>query len=222
MTTETIREERPESEGKIRRYRTAQRYIHLLLASSFTLLFISGLALIWSPLSFLAEGGLSRIVHRVAAVGFMAVPFAYVILDRKGAFQLIKESFTFDKDDTNWLGHMYRYLFGHAKEMPPQGRLNAGQKLHHAAVMLLSAGIVVSGLILWFWKGSLSANALAWVVVIHNVTMVALVLLLVGHLYFTVVYRAISSMHTGYVPRVEAEIEHPKWVAELDEKSSSS
>lgn len=205
-----------DGQKRILRYRTGQRYVHLLLAVSFMLLLISGLALIWSPLSFLAEGGLSRIVHRVAAVGFMLVPVAYLIVDRRGAVELIKESFRFDRDDTRWLTHMYRYFMGKAVEMPPQGRLNAGQKLHHAAVMLLSAGVVVSGLVLWLWKSSLSAGALAWAAVIHDVAVIALVLLLIGHLYFTVVYRAISSMHTGYVPRVDAEIEHAKWVAQLD------
>ncbi len=46
--------------------------------------------------------------------------------------------------------------------------------------------------------------------------MLGLVLLLIGHIYFTVVYKAINAMHTGYVPRTDAELEHAKWVAEMD------
>jgi formate dehydrogenase subunit gamma len=207
---------------KILRYRPGQRYVHLLLAGSFMVLLVTGLALVWSPLSFLAEGGLSRTIHRIAAVGFMLVPVGYLIVDRRGASELIRESFHFDKDDRRWLGRMYRYSTGHALRMPPQGRLNAGQKLHHAAVMMLSAGVVGSGLVLWLWKSALGAASLAWAAVIHDVSMSALVLLLIGHLYFTVVYRAISSMHTGYVPRVDAQIEHSKWVAEVDAADGTS
>ena len=206
---------------KILRYRPGQRYVHLLVASSFTVLFLSGLPLLWEPLSFLAAGGYSRIIHRVAAVAFMAVPILYFIVDRAGAKELLKDSFTFDRDDLRWLGHMGRYFLGNSADMPPQGRLNAGQKLHHAAVIILSAGVVFSGLLLWIWQSSLSASMLAWTLVIHNLSMGALVLLLIGHVYFTVVYKAIHSMHTGYIPKSRAAIEHPKWVAELEESGTA-
>lgn len=206
----------------ILRYRPGQRYVHLIVAVSFVLLFLTGLPLIFEPLSFLAEGGWTRIVHRVAAVAFMSVPILYFIVDREGAKDLIRESFTFDRDDFSWLMHIGRYFLGNAADMPPQGRLNAGQKLHHAAVMILSAGVVISGLLLWFAKPSLSDSMLGWTVVIHDVSMGALVLLLIGHVYFTVVYKAINNMHTGYMPRTEAEIEHPKWVAEIEGEANGS
>jgi formate dehydrogenase subunit gamma len=106
--------------------------------------------------------------------------------------------------------------------MPPQGRLNAGQKFHHAAVMVLSAGVVISGIILWAFKSSLSASLLAWTVVIHDVSVGALVLLLIGHLYFTVVYKALTSMHTGYVPKTDAQIEHSKWVEEIEREAAET
>ena len=198
------------------RYRPAQRYIHLLVASSFTVLFLTGLPLIFEPLSFLAANGWSRIIHRIAAVAFMSVPLLYFIADRQGARELIVESFQYDKDDRRWLLHMGRYFLGQAEGMPPQGRLNAGQKLHHAAVLILGAGVVFSGLVLWIWAGQMTDAQLSWAALVHNISMLGLVLLLIGHIYFTVVYKAINAMHTGYVPRTEAELEHAKWVAEMD------
>jgi formate dehydrogenase subunit gamma len=206
---------------RIQRFRPGQRYVHLLVAITFVALFLSGLPLIFEPLSFLTYGGFSRIAHRVAAVGFMAVPILYLIVDRKGAKELLVESFTYDRDDLNWLMHVGRYALGNAADMPPQGRLNAGQKLHHAAVIVLSAGVVGSGLTMWFAVSSLSASLLAWTLLVHNVTMLALVLLLIGHIYFTVVYKAIDAMHTGYVSRASAQLEHSKWVAELDAERAS-
>jgi formate dehydrogenase subunit gamma len=110
---------------------------------------------------------------------------------------------------------------GHATEMPPQGRLNAGQKLHHAAVVIVSAVIVASGLALWLLKSNLGSSGLAWMAVIHDLCMLALTLLLVGHIFFTYVYKALSGMTTGYVPELEARIEHSKWVDELEAEASS-
>ena len=198
------------------RYRRNQRLIHALLASSFLILLLSGLVLLWDPLSVFASGGTSRLLHRIAAVGFMAVPIAYVIADRQGAKELLVDSFKYDRDDIEWIKHVYRYALGHATEMPPQGRLNAGQKLHHAAVVLVSGAIVVTGLAMWFFKSGLGASGLAWAAIIHDFAMLALTLLLVGHLYFTFVYKALSGMTTGYVPELEARIEHSKWVEELE------
>lgn len=204
----------------ILRYRKAQRAVHALMASSFLILLITGLALVWSPLAFIAAGGWSRYLHRIAAVGFMAVPILYVILDREGAKGVLIESFKYDRDDMAWFRYMYRYALGRTADMPPQGRLNAGQKLHHSAVIVFSAVIVVSGLILWWFKADLSTSMLSWTAIIHDLSMLALTLLLVGHVFFTYVYTAWSSMGTGYVSKDEMELEHSKWVDELEPEAS--
>ena len=200
----------------ILRYRTKQRIVHALLATSFVLLLLTGLVLLWDPLGFLASGGTSRLIHRIGALIFMAVPIAYLVLDPKGAKELVYDSFRYDKDDVAWFRYMYRYFLGHAAEMPPQGRLNAGQKLHHAAVIVVSATVVISGLLLWFAKPVMGATAFSWVVVAHDLSMLLLTLFLIGHLYFTYVYKAISGMTTGWVEEVDARLEHPKWVEELE------
>ena len=119
-----------EHEHQVLRYRTKQRIVHALLATSFVVLLLTGLVLLWDPLGWLAAGGWSRLIHRIGAIGFLAVPAAYLILDRKGARELVYDSFRYDRDDIEWFKTMYRYFLGHAVEMPPQGRLNAGQKLH--------------------------------------------------------------------------------------------
>lgn len=223
MTPTTLKQPVITEDGeRILRYRPGQRYVHLLVAVTFVALFLTGLPLIFEPLAFLAAGGWSRILHRVAAVGFMAVPLLYFIVDREGMKELLKESFTYDKDDLRWLSHMGRYFLGNAADMPPQGRLNAGQKLHHAAVIILGAGVVFSGVFVWASAGTMSDTLLSWSMLIHNVSMIGLVLLLIGHIYFTVVYKALTSMHTGYVPKADAEIEHPKWVAEIEAQEAEA
>ena len=205
---------------QILRYRSRQRIVHAVMASSFLILLITGLALVWGPLAFLAAGGWSRYLHRIAAVGFMSVPFLYLILDRSGAKEVLVESFKYDRDDVSWFRYMYRYTLGRTAEMPPQGRLNAGQKLHHSAVIVFSAVIVVTGLILWWLKSGLTPTQLAWTAMIHDLSMLVLTLLLVGHVFFTYVYTAWSSMATGYVSKDDMEMEHSKWVEELEHEGA--
>ena len=63
----------------------------------------------------------------------------------------------------------------------------------------------------------LTKAAALWTSLIFG--LVILTILLVGHLYFTFVYKAISSMTTGYVSKEDAEIEHRKWVEEIEHAS---
>jgi formate dehydrogenase subunit gamma len=209
-------------DGEILRYRTKQRIVHAVMASSFLILLITGLALVWSPLAWLAAGGWSRYLHRIAAIGFMSVPFLYIVLDRPGAKEVLLESFKYDKDDVAWFRYMYRYAIGRTAEMPPQGRLNAGQKLHHSAVIVFSAVMVLTGLVLWWFKATLSVSMLSWTAIVHDLSMLALTLLLVGHVFFTYVYTAWSSMGTGYVSKEDMEMEHSKWVDELEHEASET
>lgn len=206
----------PLGDREILRYRKRPRIVHALLASSFLILLLSGLVILWSPLSVVAPGGLTRWLHRVAAIGFMSVPIVYLAVDRDGAKELMVDSFKYDRDDYRWLKRFWSYTFGHTANMPRQGRLNAGQKMHHALVMLLSATIVSSGLLMWFFMPSLGPNGQAWAAIIHDLSMLALTLLLVGHLYFTFVYKALSGMTRGYIDIDDARLEHAKWVEELE------
>jgi formate dehydrogenase subunit gamma len=219
MSVETLDHEH---DHEVLRYRRGQRIVHAVLALSTLVLLLTGLILLWDPLAVLAAGGTSRTLHRIAAVGFMAVPVLYFIVDRKGAKELLIDSFHYDRDDYEWLKHVFGYMMGRAEAMPPQGRLNAGQKVHHALVVIMSAVIVLSGLALWFLKSSLGASGLAWAAVIHDLAMLALALLLVGHLYFTFVYKALSGMTSGYIDEDEARLEHSKWLDEIEHEDAGA
>ena len=61
----------------------------------------------------------------------------------------------------------------------------------------------------------MGASGLAITAIVHNLAMFVLTVLLVGHLYFTYVYSALSGMTTGYVSEEEARLEHAKWVDSL-------
>ncbi len=197
------------------RFSRGQRVAHWALAVSFFVLLFSGLTLMIPSLAPLAKGGVARMIHRVFAVVFMLVPVYYALADRKGLQALITESFRYDRDDLLWLLRMPRYFFGRVKGMPPQGRLNAGEKIHHALIILTFITISLTGLVLWFGKGNLSQNEFLGMVMLHDIAMYIMVILTIGHLYFTFVYGALQGMVTGYVNEKYAALEHAKWLASI-------
>lgn len=203
---------------KVLRYRAGPRLVHALLATSFLILLLTGLTLLVPFLSGLAAGGWLRQLHYIGAVLFMAVPVVYLMVDRHAVKELLSDSFRYDMDDWRWLKSVYHYFMGYCEMMPPQDRLNAGQKLHHAGVVIFSAAIVISGLVLWFGKGSLGSEGLAVAAIGHDLSMLVLTVLLVGHLYFTFVYDALEGMVNGYIPEEAARLEHAKWVEKLPRK----
>jgi formate dehydrogenase subunit gamma len=200
----------------VARFSKAQRFAHWAFASAFAILAATGLLLMVKALSTLTAGGASRILHRHAAAVLLAAPLYYLFFDRAGLKRLLCDSFRYDADDLRWLKAMPRYVFGRAKGMPPQGRINAGEKLHHAAIVILFFMVSLSGLFLWLGRPLLGAGPFGWMLIIHDVSMGLMTLLTLGHLYFVFVYRALGGMTTGYVTRTYAELEHAKWLAELD------
>ncbi|HEY6041676.1 MAG TPA: cytochrome b/b6 domain-containing protein [Anaerolineae bacterium] len=206
-----------ESGRLIKRYLPTQRWIHWIGVTTFLTLLFTGIILIASPLAPLAAGGVTRLIHRIAVVPFMLLPILYVVLNPIQAIELLWESFTYTRDDIEWFRHMPAYFLGHTQGLPPQGRINAGQKLHHAVTFLLFNSIAASGFVLWFGKGQLAADGLALTAMVHDLSMLGLTVLMIGHLYFTFVYDALSAMRTGFITEEYARLEHPKWLAGLSE-----
>jgi formate dehydrogenase subunit gamma len=204
-----------ESVRLVRRYVPTQRLVHWIGVLTFVALLFSGIALLVPPLAFLAAGGTSRLIHRIAVVPFVLLPILYVVLNPKQAKELLIESFTFTRDDIEWFKHMPAYFFGRTKGLPPQGRINAGQKLHHATTFLMFIVVAASGFVLLFGKGQLGPDGLAISAMVHDLSMLGLTVMMIGHLYFTFVYDALNSMLTGFVTEEYAKMEHPKWLEEL-------
>ncbi|NJN19486.1 MAG: hypothetical protein HC822_26195 [Oscillochloris sp.] len=207
---------------QILRYTRPERLVHWIGASSVLLLLLSGLVLLWAPLGALAAGGYSRLVHRLGALLFMAAPILYAVLNRGHLKRLLIEPFRYDRDDLRWLMCAPRYFFGFAKSMPPQGRINAGQKLHHAGTFISFMAVTLSGFALWFGKANLGAEGMAVAAIIHDISMLAITVLMIGHVYFTLVYGALPAMTTGYVSEEYARLEHAKWLAEVNAQRSGT
>lgn len=62
----------------VRRYVPAQQVIHWIGVISFFMLLLTGVALLFTPLSFLAKGGTSGVIHRIGAIAFILLPALYL------------------------------------------------------------------------------------------------------------------------------------------------
>lgn len=202
-------------DGLVPRYRLMQRVSHWMLTVSFGVLLLSGLALFIPVVSHWLASSAGRTLHRIAAVGFGLTPLFYFLTDRQGLTQLLRDSFSYDKDDLAWFKHFIPYAFGLARNLPPQGRINAGEKLHHAAIIVGFVVISLSGLVLWFWA-DMPAEARLIVLMAHDLSMLGMAVLTVGHVFFVFVYGAFSGMWNGYVTELYARTEHPKWLARME------
>lgn len=203
----------PAAARRVLRYLPAQRAVHWIGVGSFLLLLATGVVL--TPLlGGLAAGGATRLVHRLAAIPFLALPVAYAVLLPREARALLLESVSFTAEDRAWLRRMPAYVLGRAHGLPPQGRLNAGQKLHHLATFSMFVTVGVSGLVLWTAKGHLGPGGLAAAAMVHDLSMLGLTVLMIGHVYFTLLYGALPAMWTGYVSEAYARLEHRRWLEE--------
>ncbi|MCI0476368.1 MAG: cytochrome b/b6 domain-containing protein [Anaerolineales bacterium] len=208
------------SDGTILRYNFVQRIGHWLNALAFVILLLTGLLLFFWPLSPLA-GAWSRDLHRLAAILLVLGPIFYFLADRRGFFHLLRVSFTYSRDDVRWFIKAPWYFLGIGKDLPPQGEVNAGQRVHHAFTIVFYNLVAWSGFAMWFGVDHLPSQVFLGALIVHDVSMTVLTVLMLGHVYFTFVYGALDGMIKGTITRLYAQVEHPRWLDELEEQAAA-
>ena len=209
----------PAPQQEFVRYRFIQRLGHAINALAFIILFFTGAFLLFPGLHIFA-GSLSRVLHRISAVILILGPIFYFVTSRDKFLHLLKASFTYNKDDIIWLLKMPLYFIGKVDGLPPQGEINAGQRIHHATTIIFYNLVAWSGVLLWIGKNNLPPQLFVGSLMVHDISMAILTVLLVGHVYFTFVYGAFNNMITGRISRAYAMVEHPLWLKELEEKAA--
>ena len=97
-----------ESALLVRRYLPTQRWVHWVGVATFLILLLSGIALLLPQFSSFAANGWTRLIHRIGIVPFILLPIVYAMLNPKQAIELLRESFTYTREDFEWLKHMPR------------------------------------------------------------------------------------------------------------------
>jgi formate dehydrogenase subunit gamma len=147
----------------------SERLNHWGLAISFFVLALTGLGFEFKSLGWLSTvfGGkaLSSDIHK-----WSGVVFGLSILFSVSSY--LGEALSFGPEDMEWIRLRGGYL-GVRGNVPPQGKLNAGQKLYYLTVLLFGLLILVSGFIIWLAGGSRGWMQIAHF--LHNLSFVVLV-----------------------------------------------
>ncbi|MCX5716849.1 MAG: cytochrome b/b6 domain-containing protein [Nitrospirae bacterium] len=148
---------------KIKKYKFSIIWAHWLNAFAWLVLTVTGVAIInndkynlvplgftqWMSSLFSSREYLLKF-HVWLGIFWILDLSLYVIFGAKRYSPDIKSVFTIDTDDRAWLVSFTRKVMGLNYTFPPQGFLNAGQKLVAMAVFTMTPVIMITGLIMAF------------------------------------------------------------------------
>lgn len=201
---------------QIRRFTTADRYAHWLMAITWVVLAVTGLVMAlgkdvllpvigYTLFSWVAT--LSKNLHNFAGpILIVAVPWMFV--------QYVRDN-GIGAQDFRWFANIVGYFRGHEY---PSARFNAGEKLVFWLVLvILTTILVVTGLILNFpnfgqTRGTMQAMNLIHMIAAFIAMALAAVHIYLGTIGVTGAYRA---MRDGYVSEAWAEHHHERWYEEV-------
>jgi formate dehydrogenase subunit gamma len=204
---------------RLRRFSRTERAAHWLLAVTFFVMLGSGLCLYLPGLASVVDRPTAKAWHLDSAV-VLGVGLVLLTLfgDRRSLGRTVREADRFDGDDVAWLKGGPRRLVVRSDE-PPQGRLNAGQKLNTAISLGLMVVLALTGVLLWEGERN-TAYRFAGTVLVHDIATLLIVALVCGHLYLALLHpatrHALRGITTGDVDRSWAERHHAKWAATME------
>jgi formate dehydrogenase subunit gamma len=164
-----------------------------------------------------SAAGNGATIHGAIGLVMVGLPLLlFLLFARRRLVEDLREITHWDADDRLWLR---KAVLGGAllrRRMPPQGRLNAGQKLATMLAGLLALGIVTTGCILLFTgRGRLNEGAFEATVGVHVGFVIGAVVVLVGHVGHVVLLKGgtkyLASMFSGWLEEETAKEHHYKW-----------
>jgi formate dehydrogenase subunit gamma len=205
------------SDDSIVRFSAIERANHWMTASAFILIALTGLVILYGRpllLPLIGEGGLGQLAWWSAWLHMgAAVPFVIGIVIM--AVLWLRENLI-TRLDIEWLKQFGGFLHDDP-DKPSARRFNAGQKLVFWGVVLGGLAALASGIVLmvpFYWFGF---DGMQWVQLLHAVIGLAMVALILGHIYIGTVGMegAISAMWSGRVDRNWAKEHHDLWYDEV-------
>lgn len=191
----------------VHRSSRTERALHWVNAVAFFALLASGLVLYIPALSdAVGRRGLIKAIHLYVAIGWLAALLIVCVTgDRRGLRETRREIERLDRDDVRW-------LCGWAV---PQGRFNAGQKVHAIVQAGFAVLFVISGALLWFGERNTTLR-FSGTIVLHDALTYIAALLVTGHLYLALLApstrHSLRGMVRGTVRASWAREHHARWV----------
>lgn len=196
------------------RYRAPTRINHWLVAISFVLLALSGLALFHPALFWLSGlfggGTWTRILHPFIGV-FMAIAFAVLAATVGRANRL-------ERRDGQWLRGWRDVVANREENLPEVGRYNAGQKLLFFLIVLCLVTLLLSGIVIWraYFSLLFPIEVVRLAALVHAVAATVLICAIVVHVYAAIwVKGSVRAMTRGTVSPGWAWKHHHAWFRDV-------
>lgn len=211
------------AKDKVLKHAGQTRVMHWIHLLCFIVLGLTGIGF-YFKIGFIDNmfGGAANasLVHRWAAVLFVAGPAMYILTNFARFSRFIETISTFTKDDFQWLKTMGGYIPGLKGEIPPQDKYNAGQKILGWVVILGCLGFILTGFPMWLWRHDLPAQFIKLCYDIHFWDAVILILAVGGHFFLAAIHPKSrvefnSMMLDGCVVAEFSAHHNGKWYANL-------
>ncbi len=179
------------------------RVVHFFAALSFSLLVITGLAVVFG--SFFGGGGfvrMARYVHLIAAMVFILPGLLMFLMWFKDMLPKLY--------DISWMLILGGYLSKRKKPVPA-GKFNAGQKMYFWFATAGGGIMAYTGYLIWGFGADIDSIRLSTMV--HNILAAGIVAFYLTHVYMSVfaIAGSLESMKTGYKPKEEVDILHSRY-----------
>ncbi|MGB8933219.1 MAG: formate dehydrogenase subunit gamma [Anaeromyxobacteraceae bacterium] len=198
----------------LQRYTHRERLTHWAVATCYVVLFLSGLALFHPFFYWLTGlfggGALMRVIHPFLGAAFAILFFAYA-LPLRGENRLLPS-------DRAWLRGMVRYMNRTGEDVPVEGKFNAGQKAMFWSMMVVIAGLLLTGLLMWrpYFAPHLAPPVRRLAGLVHAVVAFVMFVGIGIHVYAAYWTKgSIRAMTRGTVTRAWARFHHPGWYARI-------
>jgi len=211
MSTERKRDE-------IVRYEPATRINHWIVAISFVLLALSGLALFHPALFWLTNlfggGPWTRILHPF--IGLVMV-IAFVFLGAKLWHENVMQP-----RDWQWLRQIKDVVNNREDALPEVGKYNAGQKLLFYTIVLCLIGLLLSGIVIWraYFAFYFPIEVIRFASLLHAFCAFVLICAIIVHIYAAIwVKGSVKAMTRGTVSYGWAYKHHRSWFRDVTKPS---
>jgi formate dehydrogenase subunit gamma len=199
---------------RIERYGAATRINHWIVAISFVLLALSGLALFHPALFWLTNlfggGPWTRILHPFIGCFMVA---AFLLLSVK----LWRDN-TLQRRDWIWLRRIGDVVNNREQDLPEVGRYNGGQKILFFTIIVCLACLLLSGIVIWrqYFSGYFSVDLVRLGALAHAFFSFVLICAIIVHIYAGIwVKGSIRAMTRGWVTPGWAWKHHRAWFREV-------
>jgi formate dehydrogenase subunit gamma len=228
----------------VERFGSLERFTHWLTATSFVILGLSGLNMLYGRYVLKPVIGAEAFswLTRVGKVGHNYLAFAFMLGVVLMFVLWVRENIP-NRYDWQWLMHAGGFFSKHGH--PPAKKFNAGQKMVFWLVILGGVSISLSGLALLFpFKFSFFSGTFAFLDVFgfglptdltplqetqlsqlwHAIVGLLMIALIIGHIYIGTIGMegAFDAMGTGKVDANWAKEHHQLWAAELAQRPAGS